>query len=120
MEPYRLYAWILLAVPKEGEQLSYVLSMVDGLNRTLPDPNELRDALGWLHAAGLIAIESERYRRSDRGRALLADSQVEGENAFQLWDRLTGVLEGLSVGDVQPLPLSEHDLTEAYEAYNRR
>jgi hypothetical protein len=120
MHSSRLYAWILLAVPNEGERLPYVLSMADGLNRTLPDPDELRDALGWLHAAGMIVMDSDRYRRTDEGRALIADNDIEGENAFQLWDRLARALERVPAEDAAPLPVSPDTLKTAYDEYNTK
>jgi len=120
MRQSRINAWILLATPNESKPLSYILGMADGLNKAIPELDELRDSLGWLLSADLIVSNEGTFQRTEQGRGLLAACEVDGENAFQLWDRVESTLAKMSFESAAPYDLSAEELDDAYNEYRRR
>ena len=120
MRQSQVRAWILLAVPNEPKPLPYVLGMADGLNKAIPMLDELTDSLGWLRAAKLIVENAGEFHRTDTGRKIIASCKVDGNNAFDLWDKLESVLETMRVDVAPGFELTAEELQEAYDEYHNR
>ena len=120
MRSSQLYAWMLLAVPREPQPLSYVLGMADGLNKLIPMLEDLRRSLGWLQAAGLIEIESQQFRRTPKGNDLIESYEVGCRHAFDLWDKLDVALQSIDADSTALFGLTEAELDAAYEEYRNR
>ena len=119
MRQSQVRAWILLAVPDEPEPLSYVLGMADGLNKAIPKLDELRDSLGWLQAADLIAVDAGEFQRTAIGRGVISECQVEGDTAFGLWDKVESALQTICTDGAVPYDLTADELQAAYDEYHR-
>jgi len=117
--PAQVRAWILLAVPATGGDLSQVIGMADALNKAIPTHAELADSLGWLRATGLVESAPNDYRRTRDGRDLVARLEARSEHAFELWDSLAEELQKSAAPGYQLDELTADDVDAAYDAYRR-
>ncbi|MDJ0926861.1 MAG: hypothetical protein QNJ73_04340 [Gammaproteobacteria bacterium] len=119
MTPAKTRAWILLAVPTRGGDLSQLLGRADGLNKAIPTHAELTDSLGWLRAARLITGDVTNLSRTPQGRELVDRLGRQSQHAFDLWDALAEALQEMAITDYQQENLSPDDVNAAHQAYSR-
>ena len=119
MTPAQVRAWILLAVPATGGDLSQVIGMADALNKAIPTHAELADSLGWLRATGLVESAPNDYRRTRDGRDLVARLEACSEHAFALWDKLTEALQQMPAPGYALDSLTAREVDSAYDKYSR-
>jgi hypothetical protein len=112
-------AWIMLSVPEHGGGLTAIMWTADGINKAIPERDELSDALGWLLAAGFIERDAAGYSRSRAGNDLLERCGLHTGTIFDVWDKLSAALAAIDIDDFRAEPVGDTDFRLAYARYQQ-
>ncbi len=99
--------WILLSVRKEGSDLKSIMWSADGINKAIPNLEELNDSLGWLKAAGLIELKEAVYKRTNKANIIIAECEGKTKNIFDLWDDLAESFNKILVTEYKPEQITQ-------------
>ena len=96
-------AWVFQAIatsPEAEGRLWELILRADAINKLIVSREELEHALRRLMAAGLVAVDGDRFTLTPAGKTL--DRKTESGSTFEQWERLTRELERLPPVDGTP------------------
>ena len=98
-------AWVFLAIgagPFGRTSLTYVMSFLDYLNRTMPTEPEFVASVRRLGAAGFIDVSPKGFKQTRTGGAFFKRFDKPREGVITTMVRLMGEWDGLDVPIVNP------------------
>ena len=91
----------------------------DGINKVIPLREELNDALGWLKAVGLIAVDNAIYKPMVHAKEIVEKCDEHSSHIFELWDALVEELEKIVLDAFEPETISEENFEKSYQQYHK-
>lgn len=117
-------SWIFLSIAAayrdDPPKLDRVLWSADRINKDIPAPKEIEEAVNHLSAAGLLRMVGYYFILTDLGHSIIKKAGKDG-SVFDVRERLEKILEKIEIPDISTphWHLSESDFEQAYECYRK-